>query len=204
MNSAAAAADGLVPARRICYTTKVDFTAAQQDLWNRLEEFQFDPGGATVTFVRKLARENGWTHAFAHRALREYRRFLFLAMQAGHPIAPSDQVDQVWHLHLCYTRSYWTRLCGEVLGEPLHHEPSLGGQAESEKYDDWYARTLESYRRFFGEPPADLWPPAHVRFGDDLHFRRVNVRRAWIVPKPGTFLRAASYLAAFLLPASLL
>ena len=173
----------------------MDLTASQRELWNRLEEFRFDATGATLTFVHKLARENGWPQAYAHRALREYRRFLFLAMEAGHPVAPSDQVDQVWHLHLCYTRSYWTNLCGEVLGQPLHHEPSQGGKAEAEKLDDWYARTLESYRKFFGDPPDDIWPPAHVRFGDDLHFRRVNVRRAWIVPKPRTLLRAASYLS---------
>ncbi len=181
----------------------MSFSPAQKELWNRLEEFQFDPTGAVVSFSRRLARENGWSHAFAHRALREYRRFLFLTTQAGHPVAPSDQVDQVWHLHLCSTRSYWTRLCGEVLGQPLHHEPSLGGKAEADKLDDWYARTLESYRRFFGDPPADLWPPAVVRFGDDLHFRRVNVRRAWIVPKPHTLLRAASYLVAASLPFAL-
>lgn len=171
----------------------MDLSQDQRDLLDRLEAFQFDEPGATLSFSLRLARENDWTHAFAHRALREYRRFLFLAMQAGHPVTPSDQVDQVWHLHLCYTRSYWTRLCGEVLRAPLHHEPTQGGAAEGEKFDDWYARTMQSYQGFFGEPPADLWPPAAMRFGEDLHFRRVNVRRAWVVPKPHTLLRAASY-----------
>lgn len=172
----------------------MDLTQDQRDLLDRLEAFPFDAPGATLSFSQRLARENDWTHAFAHRALREYRRFLFLAMHAGHPVTPSDQVDQVWHLHLCYTRSYWTQMCGEVLRAPLHHEPTQGGRDEGEKFDDWYARTIESYRAFFGEPSADLWPPAVVRFGDDLHFRRVNVRRAWIIPKPGSLLRAASYL----------
>lgn len=171
----------------------MDFTSEEAGLLDRLESFQFDAPGATLSFSQRLARENDWTHAFAHRALREYRRFLFLAMHAGHPVTPSDQVDQVWHLHLCYTRSYWTRLCGEVLRAPLHHEPTQGGAAEGEKFDDWYVRTMESYRRYFGEPTVDLWPPAAMRFGEDLHFRRVNVRRAWVVPKPHTLLRAASY-----------
>lgn len=176
----------------------MDLSLEQRELLDRLDEFQFDTGGASLSFSRRLARENGWTHGEAHRAIREYRRFLFLAMHAGHPVTPSDQVDQVWHLHLCYTRSYWTRLCGEVLGVPLHHEPTQGGAAEGEKFDDWYARTMESYRRFFGEPPADLWPPASRRFGEDLHFRRVNVRRSWVVPKPHTLLRAASSAAPLL------
>ena len=33
-------------------------------------------------------------------AIEEYRKFVFLALVAGHQITPSDQVDQVWHLHL--------------------------------------------------------------------------------------------------------
>ncbi|MCX5952813.1 MAG: hypothetical protein NTZ40_04815 [Cyanobacteria bacterium] len=33
-------------------------------------------------------------------AIEEYRKFVFLALVAGHQITPSDQVDQVGHLHL--------------------------------------------------------------------------------------------------------
>ncbi len=41
----------------------------------------------------------------------EYRRFAFLAATAGHPVTPSDAVDQAWHLHLTYSRDYWDRFC---------------------------------------------------------------------------------------------
>src|SRR5947199_354356 len=78
----------------------------------------------------------------AARAIEEYRRFAFLAVAAGHPVSPSDAVDQVWHLHLLYTRSYWVQFCGEVLGKPLHHEPSTGGGGEAAKFDAWYGQTL--------------------------------------------------------------
>ena len=30
----------------------------------------------------------------ARRVIREYKRFTFLAMEAGHPVTPSDPVDQ--------------------------------------------------------------------------------------------------------------
>ena len=78
------------------------------------------------------------------RAIEEYKRFVFLAMAAGHPVTPLDEVDQVWHLHLCYTRSYWEDLCGEVLRAPLHHGPTRGGAAERARFDDQYRRTLAS------------------------------------------------------------
>lgn len=154
-------------------------------LWGRLQGFDFDDPASPLPFTRRLARENRWTLDHARRVVEEYKRFALLAVVAGHPVTPSDAVDQAWHLHLVYTRSYWDEFSGEVLRTPLHHGPTRGGAAESAKYHDWYAKTLESYARIFGEPPpADLWPPAAVRFGRDLHFVRVNTESHWIVPRP--------------------
>ncbi|MEL6984422.1 MAG: hypothetical protein AAFO29_18495, partial [Actinomycetota bacterium] len=123
--------------------------------------------------------------SFAERVVAEYRRFLFLAASAGHPVTPSEEVDQAWHLHLVYTRSYWDELCGEVLGFPLHHGPTVGGPAEGAKFTDWYQRTLDSYRRLFGtEPPADIWPAPDARFANADRFQRINTAEHWVVPKP--------------------
>ncbi len=159
-------------------------TDTEQVLWDRIASFSIDEGDEALTFPRRLARENGWTTAYANRAIEEYKRFMFLAVVAGHPVTPSDQVDQVWHLHLTYTQSYWDRFCGQVLNKPIHHGPTKGGPEEAEKFDRWYQNTLESYTRFFDqEPPADIWPDASIRFGEDLHFERVNTKRHWVVRK---------------------
>ena len=158
---------------------------SQVELYRRVQAFHFDPGDATYTFAMRLAKENGWTPAFTQRVIEEYRRFAFLAAAAGHPVSPSDAVDQAWHLHLVYTRSYWDEFCGKVLRTPLHHDPSSGGRAERAKFDDWYARTLRSYRRFFAEEaPADIWPRPEVKAKGGEQFRRVDVSRNWVVPKP--------------------
>lgn len=158
--------------------------SAAPELCARIFNFAIDEGTPALTFERRLARENGWTAEFACRVVIEYKRFVYLAMTAGHPVTPSDQVDQAWHLHLTYSRSYWERLCGEVLGRPLHHGPTRGGAAESARFDAQYEQTLAAYRTAFGaEPPADIWPPAEVRFGTDLHFVRVNTALNWVVPK---------------------
>ena len=146
--------------------------------------FTFDEDAdAAYPFAARLAWENGWSRRLADRAIEEYRRFMFLAIVAGHPVTPSDQVDQVWHLHLLYTRSYWDRFCGEVLGRPLHHGPTKGGTQESSKFALWYERTLASYRAVFGEPPTDLWPPPEIRFGEDLCHVRVNTARNHVIPR---------------------
>lgn len=158
--------------------------AATAALWAQLEALDLD-GAAALSFSKRLARDNGWPPAFAQRVVLEYKKFVYLAATCGHPVTPSDEVDQAWHLHLMYTRSYWDELCDGILGFRLHHGPTKGGAAEGQKFTDWYARTLASYRAAFGEaPPADIWPPAAVRFGEAPHFRRINVRRKWVIPKP--------------------
>lgn len=158
--------------------------APQPELWNRLVALDLD-GTAALPFSHRLARDNGWPTAFAQRVVLEYKRFVYLAATCGHPVTPSDEVDQAWHLHLVYTRSYWDELCGQVLGFALHHGPTKGGAAEGHKFQDWYAATLRSYAAAFGSaPPADIWPPAAVRFGEAPHFRRVNLRGKWLLPKP--------------------
>ena len=160
-------------------------------LLERIEAFPLDEPGSALPFTSRLATEQGWSHAFAARVVREYRRFVYLAMAAGHPVTPSEAVDQAWHLHLVYTRSYWQRFCGETLGRELHHEPTSGGATESGKFHDWYARTLASYQTHFDEPPPDeIWPAPARRFAGGLSQRWIDRRKFWLLPKPSFFHRS--------------
>ena len=161
-----------------------EISIEQRELLIRIAGFAIDEGTPELSFSGRLARENGWTGKYADRVVVEYLRFVGLAMVSGHVVTPSEQVDQAWHLHLTYTHSYWTRLCGEVLGRPLHHGPTRGGEAESRKYFEQYERTLRSYEEIFGvSPPADIWPKAEIRFGRDLLAVRVNPGDYWMISK---------------------
>ena len=134
-------------------------------MYEKIKRFEIDRPGDAFPFSARLASENGWSRAYALKVIEEYRRFVCLMATAAHPVTPSEAVDQVWHLHMTYTRSYWDGLCKQVVGRPLHHDPTRGGSDESAKFTDWYARTLETYRRAFRqEPPADIWPSPQSRF----------------------------------------
>lgn len=133
-------------------------TLTIEETWEKLRDFALDDPQSDRPFSVRLREENGWSAEYAARVIEEYRRFLFLGVTCPHPVTPSDPVDQVWHLHLLYTKSYWIDLCQETLGRPFHHGPSKGGINEDRKYGDLYLRTLESYTHHFGPPPADLWP----------------------------------------------
>jgi hypothetical protein len=169
----------------------------EKDLYQRLQSFSLDEANAIFPFGKRLAKENRWTLDYSQRVIEEYKKFAFLAVVAGHPVTPSDQVDQVWHLHLLYTHSYWEEFCPEILQRSLHHGPTKGGRGESDKFHDWYSKTLASYQTWFGEvPPEDIWSPSHIRFGRDIHFYRVNTQDNWIISK--SYVKYLRYLKIFL------
>jgi uncharacterized protein (TIGR04222 family) len=157
----------------------------------RISAFRLDSPQASEPFSQRLARENEWPRGYATRVIEEYKRFLYLAMIAEKPVTPSDAVDQAWHLHLCYTRSYWDDLCRDVLGMPLHHGPSQGGSAEHRRYFEQYERTLSLYAEVFDAPaPSDIWPDPSQRFAGGAIYRRMNLNEHWIFRKPRLWLDA--------------
>jgi uncharacterized protein (TIGR04222 family) len=82
-------------------------------------------------------------------------------------------VDEVWHLHLIWTRDYWDDFCPQRLGFAFHHQPSRGQPGEREALRLGYAETLHAYQALFGAPESAWWPawstsarrPARWRWG---------------------------------------
>ena len=159
------------------------WTPALLALRARIEAHGFDPDHS-LSFTARLARDHGWTPGAARAAVREYGRFCFLAVAAPHPVTPSEEVDEVWHLHLTYSRDYWDVWCRDVLRAALHHDPTQGGPAERQRFRAQYAATLHCYERFFGPPPEASWPATHERFGARPRFRTVDTARSVVLPRP--------------------
>ncbi|MCX6367657.1 MAG: hypothetical protein NTX57_13265 [Armatimonadetes bacterium] len=151
----------------------------QNPLWQKLAELPLETG-----FVQRLARENEWGVLFTEQVIGEYRRFLYLTQVAEHAVTPSKAVDEAWHLHLLYTRSYWEVLCGEILGKPLHHEPGTGKPEDSVHFAAQYARTQESYQQVFGEePPSRVWGTTKPQKAGSLGRKRA---RGWLATGLGS------------------
>lgn len=156
----------------------------QIDLWNKIKKFELDDPEVALSFTDRLARENDWTMEYAVRAILEYKKFIFLLTISKSPLTPSDQVDQVWHLHLLYTQSYWEDFCEKTINKKIHHGPTKGGNDEKDKFTNWYEKTKELYLAIFKiEIPQDIWPPSEIRFSE-IEFKRVNTKRNWIIKKP--------------------
>lgn len=164
-------------------------TVEQALLWKKIQSFELDDPSAALTFTARLARENGWTIEYAVRTVEEYKKFIFLICMTADSLTPSDQVDQVWHLHLLYTQSYWIDFCQNTIGKQIHHGPTKGGAQENNKYKDWYEKTKQLYVSVFEyQPPADIWQSSEIRFSK-TNFRRVNLHQNWIIKKPFIFIK---------------
>ncbi|MBC8756121.1 hypothetical protein H2O64_15705 [Kordia sp. YSTF-M3] len=157
-------------------------TVAQTKLWNKIRNFEIDDISSSFTFTDRIARENGWSLEYSLRAVLEYKKFLFLIVISDFPQTPSDQIDQVWHLHLLYTKSYWIDFCQNTIQKSIHHGPTKGVEEKS-LFKEQYLKTLEFYESIFSkQPPKDIWVDVDTRF-KEIHFTRVNRHKNWIIPK---------------------
>jgi hypothetical protein len=158
-------------------------TEPENLLWQKIESFTLDDPETAFKFSDRLARENGWSPEFTAAVIEEYKKFIFLCCITESGVTPSDAVDQAWHLHLTFTKSYWNDLCRDTLHKEIHHNPTKGGQQEANKFDDYYTATKELYRSKFGyDPPAAIWPVNEKRFSD-IDFQRINLKQYWLIKK---------------------
>lgn len=165
----------------------------EQHTWETLQNLQIDDPASEFKFSDRLARENSWTKKFSLQVIEEYKKFVFLAKHADHPVTPSLEVDEAWHLHMIYTRSYWNEMCKEI-DYQLHHGPTKGGKVEKDKYTNWYNKTLESYRKYFGEPPINIWPDSVIRFAP-ARITKIDKTKYFLFRKPQFKFSTLSLLA---------
>ena len=147
----------------------------KKDLWLRLKAYHFDHlvpshlwhrvaetfGGedaSTKAFAGKIARKLEWKHRFALRAIKEYKKFIYLGAVSDFVVTPSKVIDQVWHEHLLFTKAY-RDFCSDVLGFEFDHHPELLPMTDQTgTFNAQYLDTLELYKKEFGiNPPADIW-----------------------------------------------
>jgi hypothetical protein len=175
----------------------------QLELYKRIQNFEIDQPNIALPFSKRLARENQWSLLYTHRVIEEYKKFLFLAIVADHPVTPAVAIDEAWHLHLTYTHSYGDDLCSQVLQKPLHHQPTKGGVQQRQLFWDYYRKTLESYESFFSDrAPDDIWMTPAVRFGQAGQFRRVNAQNYWLIPELSKQLHQGFWRAFYFLKQS--
>ena len=162
---------------------KIDPKYIQDELWDNIKAHEIGLGNAEYGFQNRLAYENNWSSNFTLKVIEEYKRFMYLLCRCEHPVTPSRDVDQVWHLHLLYTKDYWLEFVPKLDKTP-HHNPTKGGKNEGEKFIEYYENTLRSYRKIFQEEaPAGIWPDSSIRFNSDRRIKLVDPKNFVLLRK---------------------
>jgi hypothetical protein len=147
-----------------------------------LKDFQVSSNGDNDIFWQKLTEENSWSLAFSKSAFEEYKKFIYLAKVCRCKVTPSKIVDKVWHLHMTFTKSYWSELCQEVLQMELHHIPSSQGKDAKLSDNECYEKTKELYNQEFGyAPPSLYWPQLKKSKFNKFHFSFISISCATLL-----------------------
>ena len=85
-------------------------------LWLKLNLMNAEGVAAFAPMLRAMQTQMGQNAEMAQRVIEEYRKFLFLAMRAGHQVIPPGIVNDVWMMHLQSAQNYWETL-GQMIGE---------------------------------------------------------------------------------------
>ena len=114
--------------------------------------------------LNALISQKFCTSGLTEKYVEEYIRFLTLIYFSNTTLTPSEEVDQVWHVHQALTLEY-EKFCDEIFGKFISHSPSTGGLENNERYKEIYRNTKEFYLFVFKENPNwELWPSVEERF----------------------------------------
>lgn len=129
------------------------------EIRRRLDQVEIDLQDRCRRFARRLARENGWSVAFAERVFSEYERFLLIAADAPYSAHPPPLVARVWRAHGRIEPSWGGPAGRRFRGLSPPPLPRSLGVREERRRRARYAQTRKDYVRLCGaEPPEDVWP----------------------------------------------
>ncbi len=98
------------------------------NLWGKIMSLDF-------TLIRdRMIIKYTWSEQRTDDAIEQYRQYLYMTQVLGTPIAPTSDVDEIWHQHILHTNKYAID-CKKVFGKFLHHlpTPSKWKQAQMQK-----------------------------------------------------------------------
>ncbi|MMZ47609.1 hypothetical protein D1872_92570 [compost metagenome] len=97
--------------------------APLHEMVGRLESTMDGEFGRVIK-MRVMAKHPDWTEKMYSWILFEWKRYFLMASLYKSVPMYSEDVDEIWHEMLMFTREY-EKLCVSVAGEMIHHEPHV-------------------------------------------------------------------------------
>lgn len=125
-------------------------------------------------FIHKLKNQNLWTLSYTTQVIEEYKKFIYLGLFTE--VSPSYEIDQVWHLHILYTKDYHN-MCKKLNINFFHHNPTDKTNITLPVKDN-YKNTINLYHSLFNkQPPSNIW--TKWKYMNNIH---LDLNRHWVVP----------------------
>lgn len=91
----------------------------------------------------------------AKEYFKEIKKFLYLCANTTDKLAPSEEIDKIWHSFILFTREY--RLyCTYFLGKFIDHVPEVKKKTVEPK-ENCLLNTIIQYEEVFGELKNEIW-----------------------------------------------
>lgn len=109
--------------------------------------FQFDP------LVYRMVDKYKWNEAESRECFEDLKKFLYMAVMADKPVAPTEKLDEMWHNFILYTMDY-DEFCRTRLGIFVHHRPRRRDDPKSTR--NMRQETLDFAGELFSALPTNF------------------------------------------------
>jgi hypothetical protein len=108
--------------------------------------------------IEKFKSEYGIEDELAKKYFSEVKKFLYLCAKTSDRLAPSDEIDKIWHTFILFTKDY-RYYCMNYLGKFIDHVPEVKKDEEDlfEAKENCLLNTLNHYQIVFGELNNEVW-----------------------------------------------
>ena len=115
--------------------------------------------------ITKFCGEYDIEQELAKEYFIEVKKFLYLCANTTDRLAPSAEIDKIWHTFILFTKDY-RQYCMHFLGKFIGHMPEVKKDIDEleEPKENCLLNTLTHYQIAFGELNNEVW---QVPFKDE-------------------------------------
>lgn len=111
-----------------------------------------------IDIITKFCSEYDVEHELAKEYFIEVKKFLFLCANTTDRLAPSFEIDKIWHTFILFTKDY-RQYCMHFLGKYIDHVPEVTKDTNdlNEPKENSLLNTITNYQNVFGELNNAVW-----------------------------------------------
>ena len=105
--------------------------------------------------VTKFCDEHSLDIVLGREYFQEVKKFLYLCANTSDRLAPSAELDKIWHTFILFTKEY-RMYCEKFLGKFIDHVPEIRKES-SESKENCLQNTISHYENVFGKLNNQVW-----------------------------------------------